>query len=162
MGRYTGPTDRISRREGVNLFLKGERSYNGKTAIEKRPDSIGFRANLRGADAHEKGAHDGGEAGPKHVRRRRLPQNVAQGGSGGESAKLREAQLALLLVEHRVVGGVAAKSQQLGDQMRVFGDALKGLDHVFRMRHRRMAKQLVHHCLQVVCSQILDGVPKNS
>ena len=40
MGRYTGPTDRISRREGVNLFLKGERSYNGKTAIEKRPDSV--------------------------------------------------------------------------------------------------------------------------
>jgi len=40
MGRYTGPTDRISRREGVNLFLKGERSYSGKTAIEKRPDSV--------------------------------------------------------------------------------------------------------------------------
>ncbi len=40
MGRYTGPTDRLSRREGVNLFLKGERSYNGKTAIEKRPDQI--------------------------------------------------------------------------------------------------------------------------
>lgn len=40
MGRYTGPTDRLSRREGVNLFLKGERSYNGKTAIEKRPDAV--------------------------------------------------------------------------------------------------------------------------
>jgi len=40
MGRYTGPTDRISRREGVNLFLKGERSYSGKTAIEKRPDQV--------------------------------------------------------------------------------------------------------------------------
>lgn len=40
MGRYTGPTDRLSRREGVNLFLKGERSYNGKTAIEKRPDQV--------------------------------------------------------------------------------------------------------------------------
>jgi len=40
MGRYTGPTDRLSRREGVNLFLKGERSYNGKTAVEKRPDQV--------------------------------------------------------------------------------------------------------------------------
>ena len=40
MGRYTGPTDKLSRREGVNLFLKGERSYNGKTAIERRPDSV--------------------------------------------------------------------------------------------------------------------------
>lgn len=40
MGRYTGPTDKLSRREGVNLFLKGERSYNGKTAIERRPDQV--------------------------------------------------------------------------------------------------------------------------
>ncbi len=40
MGRYTGPTDRLSRREGVNLFLKGERSYSGKSAIEKRPDQV--------------------------------------------------------------------------------------------------------------------------
>jgi len=40
MGRYTGPTDKLSRREGVNLFLKGERSYSGKTAIERRPDSV--------------------------------------------------------------------------------------------------------------------------
>ncbi len=40
MGRYTGPTDRLSRREGVNLFLKGERSYSGKTAVEKRPDQV--------------------------------------------------------------------------------------------------------------------------
>jgi small subunit ribosomal protein S4 len=31
MGRYTGPTDRLSRREGVNLMLKGERSLNGKS-----------------------------------------------------------------------------------------------------------------------------------
>ena len=31
MGRYTGPTDRLSRREGVNLMLKGARSLNGKS-----------------------------------------------------------------------------------------------------------------------------------
>ena len=36
MGRYTGPTDRLSKREGVNLFLKGLRSYNGKTSIEAK------------------------------------------------------------------------------------------------------------------------------
>ncbi len=40
MGRYTGPTDRLSRREGVNLFLKGERSYNGKSGIEMRPEQV--------------------------------------------------------------------------------------------------------------------------
>jgi len=37
MGRYTGPTDRLSRREGVNLMLKGERSRNGKS--ERRLDT---------------------------------------------------------------------------------------------------------------------------
>lgn len=31
MGRYIGPTDRLSRREGINLMLKGERSLNGKS-----------------------------------------------------------------------------------------------------------------------------------
>ena len=36
MGRYTGPTDRLSRREGINLFLKGERSYTGK--LDRRLD----------------------------------------------------------------------------------------------------------------------------
>ena len=34
MGRYTGPTDKLSRREGVNLMLKGARSESGK--IERR------------------------------------------------------------------------------------------------------------------------------
>ncbi|MHC4561215.1 MAG: 30S ribosomal protein S4 [Planctomycetota bacterium] len=34
MGRYRGPTDKLSRREGVNLMLKGARSESGK--IERR------------------------------------------------------------------------------------------------------------------------------
>ncbi len=28
MGRYTGPVERLSRREGVELYLKGERALN--------------------------------------------------------------------------------------------------------------------------------------
>jgi small subunit ribosomal protein S4 len=40
MGRYTGPTDRLSRREGMNLFLKGERAYSGKSAVDKRPNQV--------------------------------------------------------------------------------------------------------------------------
>ncbi len=36
MGRYTGPTDKLSRREGVNLMLKGVRSQSGK--LERRMD----------------------------------------------------------------------------------------------------------------------------
>jgi len=31
MGRYTGPTARLSRREGINLMLKGARALSGKS-----------------------------------------------------------------------------------------------------------------------------------
>ena len=37
MGRYTGPVEKLSRREGVDLGLKGERALNGKGAMERRP-----------------------------------------------------------------------------------------------------------------------------
>src|ERR687893_2838694 len=36
MGRHTGPVERLSRREGVELYLKGERALNGKSALERR------------------------------------------------------------------------------------------------------------------------------
>ena len=36
MARYIGPVCRICRREGMKLFLKGERCYTDKCAIEKR------------------------------------------------------------------------------------------------------------------------------
>ena len=37
MGRYTGPKEKLSRREGVDLGLKGERALGGKSAMERRP-----------------------------------------------------------------------------------------------------------------------------
>lgn len=36
MARYTGPVCRLCRREGEKLFLKGERCYTGKCAVERR------------------------------------------------------------------------------------------------------------------------------
>ncbi len=36
MARYRGPVCRLCRREGMKLFLKGERCYTEKCAIEKR------------------------------------------------------------------------------------------------------------------------------
>ena len=36
MARYAGPVRRLCRREGMKLFLKGERCYAEKCAIEKR------------------------------------------------------------------------------------------------------------------------------
>ena len=37
MGRYIGPVCRLCRREGVKLYLKGERCYSPKCAMERRP-----------------------------------------------------------------------------------------------------------------------------
>lgn len=37
MARYTGPTDRLSRREGVELLLKGDRSFTDKSGFSRRP-----------------------------------------------------------------------------------------------------------------------------
>ena len=36
MARYIGAVCRLCRREGMKLFLKGERCYTEKCAIEKR------------------------------------------------------------------------------------------------------------------------------
>ncbi len=37
MARYTGPKEKIERRLGEKLFLKGERSYSPKSAVVKKP-----------------------------------------------------------------------------------------------------------------------------
>ena len=48
MGRYTGPKEKLSRREGVELYLKGERALNGKSALERRgPVPPGQHSNAR-------------------------------------------------------------------------------------------------------------------
>lgn len=47
MARYTGPDCKLCRREGVKLFLKGDRCLSKKCAVEKRPTPPGQRANAR-------------------------------------------------------------------------------------------------------------------
>lgn len=37
MARYRGPKEKIERRLGIKLFLKGERSYSQKSAMTRRP-----------------------------------------------------------------------------------------------------------------------------
>lgn len=41
MARYTGPVCRLCRREGVKLFLKGDRCISGKCALDRRPVAPG-------------------------------------------------------------------------------------------------------------------------
>ena len=49
MARYNGPVCRLCRREGLKLFLKGERCYMDKCAIEKRNVPPGQQGKARKA-----------------------------------------------------------------------------------------------------------------
>jgi small subunit ribosomal protein S4 len=49
MARYVGPVCRLCRREGMKLFLKGERCYTEKCAIEKRNVPPGQHGKTRKA-----------------------------------------------------------------------------------------------------------------
>ncbi len=41
MARYTGPVCRLCRRQGMKLYLKGERCFTPKCAVERRPTRPG-------------------------------------------------------------------------------------------------------------------------
>lgn len=47
MARYTGPVCRLCRREGVKLYLKGDRCYSDKCAFEKRAYAPGQHGQRR-------------------------------------------------------------------------------------------------------------------
>ena len=47
MGRYTGPSCKLCRREGMKLFLKGDRCYMAKCAIEQGRQAPGMHTHRR-------------------------------------------------------------------------------------------------------------------
>ena len=47
MARYTGSVCRMCRREGTKLFLKGERCFSSKCALEHRPTPPGQHGQAR-------------------------------------------------------------------------------------------------------------------
>ena len=47
MARYTGPACKLCRREGVKLFLKGDRCLTGKCAVDRRPSAPGQHGAAR-------------------------------------------------------------------------------------------------------------------
>ena len=55
MARYTGAVCRLCRREGQKLFLKGERCYTGKCALERRAYAPGQHGQARNKKASEYG-----------------------------------------------------------------------------------------------------------
>ena len=48
MARYTGPACKLCRREGIKLFLKGERCYSAKCALDRRGYAPGQHGQRRG------------------------------------------------------------------------------------------------------------------
>ncbi|HBP65059.1 MAG TPA: 30S ribosomal protein S4 [Desulfosporosinus sp.] len=55
MARYTGPVCRLCRREGMKLFLKGERCYTGKCGIDRRAFAPGQHGQARAKKPTEYG-----------------------------------------------------------------------------------------------------------
>ncbi len=55
MARYTGAVCRLCRREGQKLFLKGERCYTGKCAVERRAYAPGQHGQARNRKVSEYG-----------------------------------------------------------------------------------------------------------
>lgn len=51
MARYTGADCRLCRREGVKLFLKGDRCYSDKCGVERRPYPPGQAGKKRPRDS---------------------------------------------------------------------------------------------------------------
>ena len=47
MARYNGPVCRLCRRQGTKLFLKGDRCYTDKCALERRPSVPGQSAQVK-------------------------------------------------------------------------------------------------------------------
>lgn len=56
MARYTGPKDKIERRIGEKLFLKGERSYSQKSGMARRPYPPGIHGQNRRGKLSEYGS----------------------------------------------------------------------------------------------------------
>ena len=55
MARYTGAVCKLCRREGQKLFLKGDRCYTGKCAIDRRSYAPGQHGQARNKKASEYG-----------------------------------------------------------------------------------------------------------
>lgn len=55
MARYTGAVCKLCRREGQKLFLKGDRCYTGKCAIDRRAYAPGQHGQARNRKASEYG-----------------------------------------------------------------------------------------------------------
>ena len=92
MARYIGPVCRLCRREGMKLFLKGERCYTDKCGYERRAYPPGQHGQARRRKLSEYGVAAAREAeGAAHLRRAErqfrgyYDEAIAQKGVTGEN-----------------------------------------------------------------------------
>jgi len=125
MARYTGPVCKLCRREGQKLFLKGQKCYTDKCAVERR-------------------AYPPGQHGPAQARRRKQSDYATQLREKQKVKRiygLHEKQFRNLFKAAASVPGITGDNLVIGLESR--------LDNiVFRMgfaQSRNQARQLVRH-----------------
>ena len=125
MARYTGPVCKLCRREGQKLFLKGQKCYTDKCAVERR-------------------AYPPGQHGPAQARRRKQSDYATQLREKQKVKRiygLHEKQFRNLFEAAAGVPGITGDNLIIGLESR--------LDNiVFRMgfaQSRNQARQLVRH-----------------
>jgi small subunit ribosomal protein S4 len=122
MARYTGPDCKLCRREGIKLFLKGERCMTKKCAIERRPNPPG-----------------------PHQQRRRKPSEY--GLQLREKQKARRIYGVLETQFRKTFGEASKRAGMTGETLLRFLE-LRLDNVVFRLGlavNREQARQLVNH-----------------
>ena len=102
MARYSGPVCRLCRREGMKLFLKGERCHTEKCAIEKRNFAPGQHGKDKKAQARRlRPAASRKAEGPPLLSdsRRAVPEPLRK---GRESKRYYRRTHALVMLERRL------------------------------------------------------------
>ncbi len=136
MARYTGPVCKLCRREGQKLFLKGQKCYTEKCAIERR-------------------AYPPGQHGPAHARRRKQSDYAVQLREKQKVKRiygLHERQFRTLFEKASTRDGITGENMLISLESR--------LDNViFRMGFapsRNAGRQIVRHRHVEVNGRIVD------
>ena len=136
MARYTGPVCKLCRREGQKLFLKGQKYYTEKCAIERR-------------------AYPPGQHGPAHARRRKQSDYAVQLREKQKVKRiygLHERQFRTLFEKASTRDGITGENMLIALESR--------LDNViFRMGFapsRNAGRQIVRHRHVEVNGRIVD------
>ncbi len=136
MARYTGPVCKLCRREGQKLFLKGQKCYTEKCAIERR-------------------AYPPGQHGPAHARRRKQSDYAVQLREKQKVKRiygLHERQFRTLFEKASTRDGITGENMLIALESR--------LDNViFRMGFapsRNAGRQIVRHRHVEVNGRIVD------